>query len=195
MWNWFAGGGVLAHTILGVDFNKNSGELKFLILDPHYTGSEDLLVIQGKGWCGWKGVNFWNKAAYYNLCLPQRPRCLWIFLCLSTVFIFIMEVDSSMCKFWQLVVWYRGVKFVFVLLTYSYSKKHIDVHIKKLFNVVNSYFYWRIVGKYWEVPAETYTPNLILLLLIFLNIDVFFLFLSLSSNLPGPQCTCKVQFH
>lgn len=70
------GGGVLAHTVLGVDFNKNTGELKFLILDPHYTGSEDLQVIQGKGWCGWKGVSFWNKAAYYNLCLPQRPRCL-----------------------------------------------------------------------------------------------------------------------
>lgn len=70
------GGGVLAHTILGVDFNKNTGDLKFLILDPHYTGSEDLHVIQGKGWCGWKGVNFWNKASYYNLCLPQRPRCL-----------------------------------------------------------------------------------------------------------------------
>ncbi|PNF30304.1 putative Ufm1-specific protease 2 [Cryptotermes secundus] len=70
------GGGVLAHTILGVDFNKNTGELKFLILDPHYTGSEDLQVMQGKGWCGWKGVSFWSKAAYYNLCLPQRPRCL-----------------------------------------------------------------------------------------------------------------------
>ena len=83
MWNSFAGGGVLAHTILGVDFNKNTGDLKFLILDPHYTGSEDLQVIQGKGWCGWKGVSFWNKTAYYNLCLPQRPRCLWIFLCLQ----------------------------------------------------------------------------------------------------------------
>ncbi|XP_069680582.1 ufm1-specific protease 2 isoform X2 [Periplaneta americana] len=70
------GGGVLAHTILGVDFNKNTGELKFLILDPHYTGGEDLQVIQGKGWCGWKGVDFWNKTAYYNLCLPQRPRCV-----------------------------------------------------------------------------------------------------------------------
>ncbi|PSN53636.1 putative Ufm1-specific protease 2 [Blattella germanica] len=70
------GGGVYAHTILGVDFNKNSGELKFLILDPHYTGTEDLGIIQSKGWCGWKGVDFWNKTAYYNLCLPQRPRCV-----------------------------------------------------------------------------------------------------------------------
>ncbi|GAB6021508.1 Ufm1-specific protease 2 [Chamberlinius hualienensis] len=67
------GGGVLAHTIIGVDFNPNSGDIKFLILDPHYTGAEDIKVIHKKGWCGWKGVNFWNKTAYYNLCCPQRP--------------------------------------------------------------------------------------------------------------------------
>lgn len=67
------GGGVLAHTILGVDFNQNTGDLKFLILDPHYTGGEDLNVVQNKGWCGWKGVKFWDQNAFYNLCLPQRP--------------------------------------------------------------------------------------------------------------------------
>ncbi|GIY96169.1 ufm1-specific protease 2 [Caerostris extrusa] len=67
------GGGVLAHTILGVDFNQDTGDLKFLILDPHYTGSEDLQVILNKGWCGWKGVQFWDQTAFYNLCLPQRP--------------------------------------------------------------------------------------------------------------------------
>ena len=44
----FSGGGVLAHTILGVHFNESSGELKFLILDPHYTGGEDLKIIQDK---------------------------------------------------------------------------------------------------------------------------------------------------
>ncbi|XP_038055556.1 ufm1-specific protease 2-like [Patiria miniata] len=67
------GGGVLAHTILGVDFSETSGDIKFLILDPHYTGSEDLKVIQDKGWCGWKGVDFWDQTAYYNMCMPQRP--------------------------------------------------------------------------------------------------------------------------
>ena len=67
------GGGVLAHTILGVDFNSNTGELKFLILDPHYTGVDDLQIVQNKGWCGWKGTNFWDKASYYNLCMPQKP--------------------------------------------------------------------------------------------------------------------------
>lgn len=42
------GGGVLAHTILGVDFNEVTGDVKFLILDPHYTGAEDLKVILDK---------------------------------------------------------------------------------------------------------------------------------------------------
>lgn len=67
------GGGVLAHTILGVDINDETGEIKFLILDPHYTGADDLTIVQSKGWCGWKGVNFWDKTSYYNLCMPQRP--------------------------------------------------------------------------------------------------------------------------
>ncbi|CAH1777301.1 unnamed protein product [Owenia fusiformis] len=70
------GGGVLAHTILGVDFNDITGDLKFLILDPHYTGAEDLKIIQDKGWCGWKDTSFWDKNAYYNLCLPQRPKMI-----------------------------------------------------------------------------------------------------------------------
>ncbi|XP_018591453.1 ufm1-specific protease 2 isoform X1 [Scleropages formosus] len=70
------GGGVLAHTILGVMWSETSGEIKFLVLDPHYTGGEDLQVITDKGWCGWKGPDFWDQRAYYNLCLPQRPRAI-----------------------------------------------------------------------------------------------------------------------
>jgi Ufm1-specific protease 2 len=73
---FFAGGGVLAHTILGVAFNPDSGDIRFLILDPHYTQGEDLTLIQTKGWCGWKGPDFWTKTAFYNLCMPQRPACL-----------------------------------------------------------------------------------------------------------------------
>lgn len=42
---------MLAHTILGVDFNQSTGDLKFLILDPHYTGAEDLNIIQSKVFC------------------------------------------------------------------------------------------------------------------------------------------------
>ena len=43
------GGNNLAHTILGIDFNKETGEIKFLILDPHYTGAENIKLIQDKG--------------------------------------------------------------------------------------------------------------------------------------------------
>lgn len=67
------GGGVLAHTIIGVDFNEKNGDISYLILDPHYTESEDLDKILKKGWCGWKKNSFWEKSAFYNLCLPQRP--------------------------------------------------------------------------------------------------------------------------
>lgn len=67
------GGGVLAHTILGVSYDESSGEGKFLILDPHYTGTEYLPTIINKGWCGWKTKDFWRKDAFYNMCLPQRP--------------------------------------------------------------------------------------------------------------------------
>ncbi|KAG7485398.1 hypothetical protein JOB18_009685 [Solea senegalensis] len=70
------GGGVLAHTILGVSWSETSGQIRFLILDPHYTGAEDLQVITDKGWCGWKGPDFWDQTAYYNLCLPQRPKVI-----------------------------------------------------------------------------------------------------------------------
>ncbi|XP_039606927.1 ufm1-specific protease 2 [Polypterus senegalus] len=68
------GGGVLAHTILGVAWSETTGQIKYLILDPHYTGAEDLNTILDKGWCGWKASNFWDQNAYYNLCMPQRPK-------------------------------------------------------------------------------------------------------------------------
>ncbi|RVW75161.1 putative Ufm1-specific protease [Vitis vinifera] len=48
------GGGVLAYTLLGVDYNESSGDCAFLILDPHYTGNDDLKKIVNGGWCGWK---------------------------------------------------------------------------------------------------------------------------------------------
>ncbi|XP_054460778.1 ufm1-specific protease 2 [Anoplopoma fimbria] len=70
------GGGVLAHTILGVAWSETSGQIRYLILDPHYTGAEDSQVITDKGWCGWKGPDFWDQTAYYNLCLPQRPKVI-----------------------------------------------------------------------------------------------------------------------
>ncbi|XP_047179332.1 probable Ufm1-specific protease [Vigna umbellata] len=74
------GGGVLAYTLLGVDYNEASGDCAFLILDPHYTGSDDLKKIVNGGWCGWKkavdnkGKNFFLYDKFYNLLLPQRPN-------------------------------------------------------------------------------------------------------------------------
>lgn len=70
------GGGVLAYTILGVMFNEVTGATRFLILDPHYTGGEDLAIIQNKGWIGWKGGDLFRKDAFYNLCMPMRPKVL-----------------------------------------------------------------------------------------------------------------------
>ncbi|CAF0901268.1 unnamed protein product [Adineta ricciae] len=68
------GGGVLAHTIIGVDFNESTGDSMLLVLDPHYTGVDDIKTIQDKGWVGWKPWSFWSKDAFYNLCCPIRPK-------------------------------------------------------------------------------------------------------------------------
>ncbi|KAL2515405.1 putative Ufm1-specific protease [Forsythia ovata] len=74
------GGGVLAYTLLGVDYNEATGDCAFLILDPHYTGNDDLKKIVNGGWCGWKkavdskGKHFFLHDKFYNLLLPQRPN-------------------------------------------------------------------------------------------------------------------------
>ncbi|CEF63503.1 Ufm1-specific protease 2 [Strongyloides ratti] len=67
------GGGQLAHTIIGIDFNSSTGDCNFLILDPHYTGKDDIQTIIKKGWCGWKNMDFWRKDSFYNLLLPINP--------------------------------------------------------------------------------------------------------------------------
>ncbi|GLI69235.1 hypothetical protein VaNZ11_013810 [Volvox africanus] len=76
------GGGVLAYTLLGVRFNEQTGEAAFLILDPHYTGGEDLRKVQQGTWVGWKrpgdnaaaGGSLFVEDAFYNFLLPQRPN-------------------------------------------------------------------------------------------------------------------------
>ncbi|CAH2064868.1 unnamed protein product [Thlaspi arvense] len=76
------GGGVLAYTLLGVDYDEDSGDCAFLILDPHYTGGEDHKKIVNGGWCGWKkavdskGKSFFLHNKFYNLLLPQRPNMI-----------------------------------------------------------------------------------------------------------------------
>jgi len=70
------GGGQLAYGLLGVDFNESTGECRFLILDPHYQGAENLSTIINKGWCGWKPASLFLKEHFYNFLLPQRPQMI-----------------------------------------------------------------------------------------------------------------------
>jgi hypothetical protein len=65
------GGGELAFTCIGIDYNESLGQIKFLILDPHYTGKDDLKAVQGR-WVGWQSLDFFDQYAFYNLCCPQR---------------------------------------------------------------------------------------------------------------------------
>ena len=64
------GGGVYAYTILGIDYDKVKGDCKFLILDPHFSGEDDIKTIINKGWCSWKTIEIFKKENFYNLCLP-----------------------------------------------------------------------------------------------------------------------------
>lgn len=75
------GGGVLAYTLLGVERCPETGEAAYLILDPHYTGSEDLKKITKGQWVAWKrsdgqaaaGGKLFREKAFYNFLCPQRP--------------------------------------------------------------------------------------------------------------------------
>jgi|TARA_B110000977_G_C10733042_1_gene359839 hypothetical protein len=67
--------------MVGIDFNDQTGESKFLILDPHYCGADDLVTVQSKvvnmvGYkatpCGWRGASDFG-ASSYALCMPTRP--------------------------------------------------------------------------------------------------------------------------
>lgn len=67
------GGGVLAYTLLGIQYNEETGESRYLILDPHYTGQDDPKTILGKGWCAWKPPSVFKSNAHYNFCVPVPP--------------------------------------------------------------------------------------------------------------------------
>lgn len=77
------GGNNLAFTMLGVEFNEETRDIRYLILDPHYTGSDDIKSITGKisqmiGYkakaCGWRDKSLFLPNVFYSLCLPQRPE-------------------------------------------------------------------------------------------------------------------------
>ena len=74
------GGGQLAFTLLGVHWDPASGDIRYLIMDPHYVGPDDLSQIQPK-WVGWKSgdslthlnTKLFRKDTFYSFCLPMRP--------------------------------------------------------------------------------------------------------------------------
>jgi len=78
------GGGVLAYTLLGIDYDEATGDCAFLILDPHYTGSDELTKIHKGKWVAWKSVgdkaaaggDLFVSGAFYNLLCPQRPHII-----------------------------------------------------------------------------------------------------------------------
>lgn len=78
------GGGVLAYTLLGIYYDTDSEECQYLILDPHYTGQDDLKKIHAGKWVSWKkpsdsataGGKLFLPSAFYNLLCPQRPQTL-----------------------------------------------------------------------------------------------------------------------
>ncbi|OQS07637.1 Ufm1-specific protease [Thraustotheca clavata] len=79
------GGANLAYIILGVDYNADTKDISFLILDPHYTGDDNLTAIltkpqqleNFKGYaCGWRKPKSFSKSSFYNFCLPQRPNTI-----------------------------------------------------------------------------------------------------------------------
>jgi hypothetical protein len=67
------GGSSYAHTIVGIDVNVRSGEVQYLILDPHYSSNAtDMKIVKSKGWCAWKNPSkFFEAKAFYNLCIPR----------------------------------------------------------------------------------------------------------------------------
>jgi hypothetical protein len=71
------GGGVLAYTLLGIDWNESTGDVLYLILDPHYVGADNPQAIVKSQWCSWKKADaIFLKGHFYNLCMPQRPRII-----------------------------------------------------------------------------------------------------------------------
>ena len=83
------GGGVLAYTLLGIDWNRETGGTRYLILDPHYTGADDVSSVIAKGWCAW-------KVRLPSLAPPQRESILTQSGCNYTCFF--TACKSIQCK-------------------------------------------------------------------------------------------------
>ena len=80
--HWFVNYlGELAFTLLGVDFDERSGEIRYLIMDPHYQGADEVGLITPK-WVGWKSgdslthlnTRLFKADTFYSFLLPTRPK-------------------------------------------------------------------------------------------------------------------------
>ncbi len=77
------GGGVLALTCLGIDFDASNNEVSFLILDPHYVATGGKVRTDAKSYLqdalhhkaiGWKTANQVFQNNFYNCLLPLIPK-------------------------------------------------------------------------------------------------------------------------
>ena len=71
------GGGVLAHTICGICYEDEAIEhsVRYLILDPHYTGTEDMKNIKKKAVYAWKPV-FLEERLILQPVLTSEAKCV-----------------------------------------------------------------------------------------------------------------------
>jgi hypothetical protein len=68
------GGGQYAYTLLGVDYNEQTSECMYLILDPHYIGLDNNKAMLDKSAVSWKDTTFFSQNHFYNFCLPIAIR-------------------------------------------------------------------------------------------------------------------------
>lgn len=80
------GGGVRAYTVLAVEWpecwaaerdgcGSGSSGVRFLILDPHYTGPDTEREILRRGGCSWrKAEDVFPPDKFYNFCFPFLPK-------------------------------------------------------------------------------------------------------------------------
>lgn len=76
------GGGVLAYTVLGIEWPSAAADgggatsgVRFLILDPHYTGPDTAREVLRRGGCAWRAAeDVFRADCFYNFCMPLVPR-------------------------------------------------------------------------------------------------------------------------
>jgi len=79
------GVGDLAFGLVGISVDDKTGDTSYLVVDPHYTGADNIKsVIDGK-WVGWKKISFFkerSKGSFINICMPLTVTDaggLWVY--------------------------------------------------------------------------------------------------------------------